>query len=190
MREAILAASHDGDTLGGTFEVIATGVPPGLGGHASWDRKLDGRLGQAVMSIPAIKGVEIGLGFEAARRRGSEVHDAIGFDAAARRFTRRTNRAGGLEGGISNGEAIRVRAAMKPISTLRRALPSVDVRTKEPFEAAFERSDVCAVPAAAVVGEAMVAIVLASALLEKLGSDSLRELLRHLEGLRVQLAEY
>lgn len=190
MRAAIKAASHDGDTLGGTFEVIATGVPPGLGSHVAWDRKLDGRLAGAVASIQAIKGVEIGLGFESARRRGSQVHDAIGWDGGGRRFTRPTNRAGGLEGGISNGEPIVVRAAMKPIATLRRALASVDVRTKEPFEAAFERSDVCAVPAAAIVGEAMVAVVLAEALLEKLGGDSMRELSRNLEGLRAQLASF
>jgi chorismate synthase len=190
MRAAIKAASHDGDTVGGTFEVIATGVPPGLGSHVAWDRRLDGRLAGAVASIQAIKGVEIGLGFAAARRRGSEVHDPIGWDATARRFVRPTNRAGGVEGGISNGEPIVVAAAMKPIATLRRALGSVDVRTKEPFEAAFERSDVCAVPAAAVVGEAMVAIVLAEALLEKLGGDSMRELGRNLEGLREQIAAF
>ncbi len=190
MRAAILEASHAGDTLGGTFEVVATGAPPGLGSHVQWDRRLDGRLAQALMSIQAIKGVEIGLGFEAASRRGSEVHDAIAFDAAASAFTRPTNRAGGLEGGLTNGMPIVCRAAMKPIATLRRALPSADVVTKLPFEAAFERSDVCAVPAASVVGEAMVLVTVADALIEKLGGDSLGELRRALEGYRAQLRAY
>jgi chorismate synthase len=142
------------------------------------------------MSIPAIKGVSIGLGFEAAGLPGSEVHDPIGYDAADRAFTRPSNRAGGLEGGITNGMPVVCRAAMKPISTLRRALPSVDVRTKEAFEAAFERSDVCAVPAASVIGEAMVAITLAGAMLEKLGGDSLGEVQRNLEGYRAQIRAY
>jgi chorismate synthase len=190
MRAAILAAAHAGDTLGGTFEVVATGVPPGLGSHVQWDRKLDGRLAQALMSIHAIKGVEIGLGFEAARVRGSEVHDPIGYDEATRTFPRASNRAGGLEGGITNGMPVVCRAAMKPIATLKKALPSVDVRTKEAFDAAFERSDVCAVPAASVVGEAMVAITLADALLEKLGGDSLREMIDNLASYRRRLAEY
>jgi chorismate synthase len=188
MRAAILAAAHAGDTLGGTFEVVATGVPPGLGSHVQWDRKLDGRLAQALMSIHAIKGVEIGLGFGAARVRGSEVHDPIGYEAGG--FTRPSNRAGGLEGGITNGMPVVCRAAMKPIATLKKALPSVDVRTKEPFEAAFERSDVCAVAAASVVGEAMVAGTLAEALLEKLGGDSLREMGDNLASYRRRLAEY
>jgi chorismate synthase len=190
MREAIREAAHAGDTLGGIFEVVAIGVPPGLGSHTQWDRKLDGRLAQALMSIPAIKGVAIGVGFEAAGMLGSEVHDPIGYDAAARAFTRPSNRAGGLEGGITNGEPVVCRAAMKPISTLRRALPSVDVRTKEAFSAAFERSDVCAVPAASVIGEAMVAITLAGALMEKLGGDSLGEVVRNLEGYRGQIRAY
>jgi chorismate synthase len=190
MRDAIREASHRGDTLGGVFEVIATGLPPGLGSHVQWDRKLDGRLAQALMSIQAIKGVEMGIGFEAARAAGSEVHDPIGYDAAARVFTRPVNRAGGLEGGITNGMPLVCRAAMKPIATLKRALPSVDVRTKEPFEAAFERSDICAVAAASVVGEAMVAITLAAALLEKLGGDSLVELARNLDGYLRQVREY
>jgi chorismate synthase len=167
---------------------VATGVPPGLGSHVQWDRKLDGRLAQALMSIHAIKGVEIGLGFGAARVRGSEVHDPIGYEAG--RFTRPSNRAGGLEGGITNGMPVVCRAAMKPIATLKKALPSVDVRTKEPFEAAFERSDVCAVAAASVVGEAMVAVTLAESLLEKLGGDSLRELDDNLASYRRRLAEY
>jgi chorismate synthase len=190
MREAIHAASHDGDTLGGVFEVRATGLVPGLGSHVQWDRRLDGRLAQALMSIQAIKGVEIGLGFDAARRRGSEVHDAIDWRAEAERYARPTNGAGGLEGGMSNGETLVCRAAMKPISTLRRALRSVDVRTKERSDAAFERSDICAVSAASVVGEAMVAFVLADALLEKCGGDSLRELLRNLDGYRAQIAAH
>lgn len=190
MRAAILETAHAGDTLGGTFEVVATGVPPGLGSHVQWDRKLDGLLAQALMSIHAIKAVEIGIGSEVARRRGSEVHDAIGYDAATRTFTRPTNRAGGLEGGITNGMPVVCRASMKPIATLKRALPSVDVVTKEPFAAAFERSDVCAVAAASVVGEAMVAITLAGALLEKTGGDSLGEVLRNLDGIRRQNAEY
>lgn len=188
MRAAIHEAAHAGDTLGGIFEVVGTGLPPGLGSHVQWDRKLDGRLGQALMSIQAIKGVEIGVGFAAARARGSEVHDAIGWDGAA--FTRPTNRAGGLEGGITNGMPLVCRAAMKPIATLKKALPSVDVRTKESFEAAFERSDVCAVAAASVVGEAMVAITVADALLEKLGGDSLRELEANLAGYLRRVAEY
>ncbi len=190
MRAAILETAHAGDTLGGTFEVVATGVPPGLGSHVQWDRKLDGLLAQAMMSIHAIKAVEIGIGFEVSRRRGSEVHDAIAYDAATRAFTRPTNRAGGLEGGITNGMPVVCRAAMKPIATLKRALPSVDVQTKEPFAAAFERSDICAVAAASVVGEAMVAITLAGALLEKTGGDSLGEVRRNLEGIRRQNAEY
>lgn len=181
MREAIHAASHQGETLGGTFEVIATGLPPGLGSHTHWDRKLDGRLAQALMSIPAIKGVEIGLGFAAARRVGSAVHDAILWDDA-RGFTRATNRAGGLEGGVSNGMPLVCRAAMKPISTLKRGLPSVEIRTREAATSAFERSDVCAVPAASVVGEAMVALVLADAVLEKFGGDALVETRRNLDG--------
>ncbi|MBL8743564.1 MAG: chorismate synthase, partial [Myxococcales bacterium] len=189
MREAILAASHAGDTLGGVFEVVATGVPPGLGSHVQWDRKLDGRLAQALMSIPAIKGVEIGLGFEAATRPGSAVHDAI-ERGGPYGFTRSRNGAGGLEGGISNGMPIVCRAAMKPISTLRKPLASVDVVSKETSLAAFERSDICAVPAASVVGEAMVAIALADAVLEKLGGDSLHELRRNWEGYARQLATY
>lgn len=190
MRKAILETAHAGDTLGGIFEVVAMGVPPGLGSHVQWDRKLDGRLGQALLSIHAIKGVEVGLGFEAARVRGSAVHDPIGYDVAAHRFTRPTNHAGGLEGGITNGMPVVCRAAMKPIATLKRALPSVDVRTKEPFEAAHERSDVCAVAAASVVGEAMMAITLADAFLEKFGGDSLGELRRNVDGYREQLERY
>jgi chorismate synthase len=190
MKDAIREAAHAGDTLGGVFEVVATGVMPGLGSHVQWDRKLDGRLAQALMCIQAMKGVEIGAGFGAARSRGSEVHDAIHYDAQARRFVRPTNRAGGLEGGITNGEPVVCRVAMKPIATLKKALKSVDVRTKEAYDAAFERSDVCAVAAASVVGEAMVCIVLADALLEKFGGDSMVELARNVAGFRAQLADY
>ena len=190
MKDAIRETAHAGDTLGGVFEVVATDVPTGLGAHVQWDRKLDGRLAQALMSIQAIKGVEVGDGWRDAQLRGSEVHDAIYYDAGARRFTRKTNRAGGLEGGITNGENVVCRAAMKPIATLKRPLPSVDVRTKEPFEAAHERSDICAVAAASIVGEAMVAITLADALLEKFGGDSLKELVRNVDGYRAQIEAF
>src|ERR1700722_6490142 len=186
MKDAIREAAHAGDTLGGVCEVIARGVMPGLGSHVQWDRKLDGRLAQALMSIQAMKAVEIGAGFAAARTRGSEVHDPIHYDAHQHRFYRPTNRAGGLEGGITNGEPVVCRVAMKPIATLKKALASVDVRTKEAYEAAFERSDVCAVAAASVVGEAMVCIVLTDALLEKFGADSMRELVRNVQGYRSQ----
>ncbi len=172
-----------GDTCGGTFEVIAHGVPAGLGSHVQWDRKLDGRLAQAMVSIPAVKAVSIGLGVEAAARLGSNVHDEIlppapGSDGL--RLQRPTNRAGGLEGGVTNGEEVRVTGFMKPIATLMKPLRSVDLTTLEIAPAAIERSDVCAVPAAAVVGEAMVALVLADAFLEKYGGDSVREIEQHL----------
>lgn len=185
MIDAIDDAKRAGDTLGGVFEVVARGLPVGLGSHVSWDRKLDGRLAAALMSIQAIKGVEIGLGFEAAARPGSRVHDAIVADPNGIRaagYGRTSNRAGGLEGGISTGLPLVVRAAMKPISTLMQPLQTVDLRTRERGEAVRERSDVCAVPAAAVVGEAMVAIVLADAVLEKFGGDSLAEVQRNLAG--------
>ena len=190
VKDAIRETAHAGDTAGGVFEVVALGVPPGLGSHVHWDRKLDGRLAQALVSIHAVKAAEIGDGWEAARRRGSQVHDPIGYDPESKAFTRPTNHAGGLEGGITNGQPIVCRGAMKPIATLKKALPSVDVRTKEAFDAAFERSDVCAVAAASIVGEAMVAIVLADALLEKVGGDSMRELVRNLEGYRAQLRDF
>jgi chorismate synthase len=173
MLAAIDQAKIEGDTLGGVFEIIATGVPVGLGSYTQWDQRLDGELAKALMSIPAVKGVEIGLGFEAAERLGSKVHDEIGYD---NEYTRSSNNAGGIEGGISNGMPVIVRAAMKPIPTLVKPLQSVDLRTKEAAPAHSERSDVCAVPAAAVVGEAMVAISLTTALLDKFGSDSLDEL--------------
>lgn len=178
MIEAIDAAKGKGDTLGGVFEVVAVGCPVGLGSYVHWDRKLDGRLAQAFCSIHAIKGAEVGMGFEAARRPGSEVHDEILLDPSGG-FTRGTNSAGGLEGGVTNGQPVVVRAAMKPISTLRRPLRSVDVETKSAVEAVVERSDVCAVPAAGVVGEAMMAIVLAEAFLAKFGGDSLDEIRRN-----------
>ncbi len=173
-------AKADGDTLGGSFEVIVTGLPVGLGSYVQWDRKLDGRLAQAVMSIPAIKGVGIGIGAEAARRPGSGVHDEI-LPPEGHGPVRPTNRAGGLEGGVTNGEDVRVVGHMKPIATLMQPLRSIDLTTLEPAPAAIERSDVCAVPAAAVVGEAMVAIVLADALLERFGADSIAQIRRHLE---------
>jgi len=176
--EAIDRAKAGGDTLGGIFEVVALGCPVGLGSYVQWDRKLDGLLAQAFCSIHAIKGAEIGLGFEAARRPGSQVHDEILF-AEDVGFQRASNSAGGLEGGVTNGQPVIVRAVMKPISTLRKPLRSVDVATKAPVEAVVERSDVCAVPAAGVVGEAMMAIVMARAFLEKFGGDSIDEMRRN-----------
>jgi chorismate synthase len=174
-------AGKDGDTLGGVIEVRVDGVPFGLGTHAQWDQKLDGRLAQAVMAVQAIKGVEIGLGFEGARRRGSQVHDPIQFDPSQRStpnlgFVRPTNNAGGLEAGMTNGQPLVIRAAMKPISTLARPLESINLETKEKEEAAYERSDVCAVPAASVIVENVVAFEVARALVEKFGGDSLTEM--------------
>jgi chorismate synthase len=180
MREEIDLARKDGDTLGGVIEVAIYGLPPGLGSHVHWDRRLDGRLAGAMMSIHAIKGVEIGDGFTTARRRGSLAHDEI--EGSGNGIRRRTNRAGGIEGGMSTGEQIRVRAAMKPISTVPRALETVDVRTGEPARAINQRSDVTAVPAAGVVAEAMAALVLADAALEKFGGDSVAETRRNLRG--------
>jgi chorismate synthase len=176
-------AREAGDTVGGSFEVIAHGVPAGLGSYAQWDRKLDGRLAQGMMSIPAIKAVGIGYGVEAARRPGSRVHDEIVVSANSPAdepvIARPTNRAGGLEGGVTNGEEVRVSGFMKPISTLMKPLRSVDLTTLEEAPAAIERSDVCAVPAAAVVGEAVVCLVLADAVLERFGGDSMRQLHAH-----------
>ena len=185
-------AKERGDTLGGVFEVVATGVPVGLGSYVSWDTKLDGRLAGAVMSVQAVKGVEIGLGFTGARRPGSDVHDAIVRNddkPRAGRIGRASNRAGGLEGGVSTGEPIVVRGAMKPISTLRKPLPSVDLRDGSVGDAAVERSDVCAVPAAGVVAESMVALVLADAFLDKFGGDSVGEIRRNLDGYLTHLTE-
>ncbi|HSB08056.1 MAG TPA: chorismate synthase [Blastocatellia bacterium] len=178
------------DTLGGIFEVVARGVAPGLGSHTQWNRKIDGRLAQAIMSIPAVKAVEIGAGVGVSRSTGSQVHDVIGYNPAERRFTRPTNRAGGIEGGITNGEEVRISGHLKPISTLRQPLASVDVLTKQESAAAFERSDIVAVPAAGVIGEAMVAIVLATAAREKFGGDSLAEMKRNFEGYMDQLKRY
>lgn len=181
VRHLVDQCQKAGDTLGGVIEVRVEGVPFGLGSHAQWDQKLDGRLAQAVMSIQAIKGVEIGLGFEAARRRGSEVHDPIGYDPSQAEtptlgFVRPTNHAGGLEGGMSNGQPIVLRAAMKPISTLARPLESVNLRTRQPESASYERSDVCAVAAASVIVENVVAFEIARAVVDKFGGDSLVEL--------------
>jgi len=182
MIRRIDAAKAAGDTLGGIVEVVALGVPVGLGSHVSWDTKLDGRLAQALMSIPAVKGVELGLGFEAARRKGSEVHDEI-----MPGFARATNRAGGTEGGMTTGEPLVVRVAMKPISTLMSPLKTVDLKTGGPAQAQSERSDVTAVPAMGVIAEAMMAIVLVEALLEKFGGDALSELKRNVDGYLAQV---
>jgi chorismate synthase len=179
-----------GDSVGGIFEVVARGLPPGLGSHAQWDEKIDGKLARAVMCIQAVKAVEIGAGVSAAQSYGSEVGDEIGYDAARHRFTRPTNRAGGIEGGITNGEDVVVRGYLKPISTLRRGLGTVDLKTKESVRAAYERSDVCVVPAGGVAGEAMVALVLAEAFLEKFGGDSIGETRRNYDGYQRQLDEF
>lgn len=200
MKKRIDRARRDGDSLGGVFEVVAVGVPPGLGSHVQWDRKLDGRLAQALMSIQAIKGVEAGVGFRAGVLPGSKVHDEIfykrgkanarGFWPQAPRFFRKTNNAGGMEGGMSNGEPVVLRAVMKPIPTLYKPLRSIDIQTKRPFKASVERSDVCAVPAAAVIAEAAVAFELANAFIEKFGGDSIVELGRNYKGYLRQIAAY
>jgi chorismate synthase len=182
MIAAIDQAQESGDSLGGVVEVVVLGAPVGLGSHVHWDRRLDGRLAAALMSIQAFKGVEIGAGFGAARLPGSQVHDEIEYDACG--FSRRTNRAGGLEGGMTNGEPVVIRGAMKPIPTLYKPLQTVDLKSKLPFQAAVERSDVCAVPAAAVVAEAVVAIEIAAAMLEKFGGDSMEELQTNLAAYR------
>jgi chorismate synthase len=181
-----------GDSVGGIFEVVAHGVPPGLGTYAQWDERLDAQLAAAVMSLQAVKAVEIGSGIAAATSPGSAVHDEIGYGETSRftAFTRPHNHAGGIEGGVSNGEEIRVRGYLKPISTLRRPLQSVDFATRQPVSAAYERSDVCVVPAAGVGGEAMVALTLARCALEKFGGDSMGETLRNFEGYREQLNRY
>jgi chorismate synthase len=177
-----------GDTVGGVFEVVAHNVPPGLGSHVTWDSRLDGKLAQAIVSMQAVKGVEIGFAAEGAANFGSAVQDTIHYSGG--RFTRGANRAGGLEGGISNGQDLLVRGLLKPISTLRRPLESVDLVTREAALAAYERSDVCVVPAAGVIGEAMVALVLAQAFLEKFGGDSLVETRRNFEGFLDQVRNY
>src|ERR1700676_5562393 len=190
MKEEVDAALKAGNTVGGIFEVVAHNVPVGLGSHAQWDEKLDGRLAQAVMSIQAVKAVEIGAGVTAAGSYGSEVQDEISYDKPARRFRRSSNRAGGLEGGITNGEDVIVRGYLKPISTLRRALGTANMVTKEPVQAAYERSDWCVVPAAGVAGEAMVALVLADAFLQKFGGDSLAEMRRNFDNYARQIQEF
>lgn len=190
MIAAIDAAREAGDSVGGVFEVLARGVPPGLGSHVHWDRRLGSRLGGAVLSIQGVKAVSIGDGIDGAGRRGSAHHDPILYDAERRRFRRPTNRAGGIEGGMSNGEMIRVQGYLKPLSTLPRPLPSVDLVDKSPFEATRERTDTIPINAAGVVGEAMVCIVLTDALLDKCGGDSLGELLRNLSGYRESLRAY
>ena len=190
MVKEIQRAQKEGDTIGGTFEVIARGVPTGLGSHTGWDTRLDGKLAQAMMSVNAVKAVEIGDGVKVAYRLGSDAHDEIAYDNTNRRFYRLTNRAGGIEGGISNGEDIRVIGYLKPIPTLKKALRSVDMITKEPFVAQHERSDTCTVPAAGVIGETMVALVLATAFLEKFGGDSIDETRRNYEAYLKQLRDY
>ncbi|PZN10171.1 MAG: chorismate synthase, partial [Bacillota bacterium] len=202
MVEAIRAAGQAGDTLGGVFEVLVTGLPAGLGSHVMWDRRLEGRLAGALMALNAIKGVEVGLGFAAAALPGSRVHDPIGYDPGRARptggdvrgatggFFRYRNGAGGIEGGITTGEPLVVRAAMKPLATLRRPLASADLLTGEAFSAHHERSDICAVPAAGVVAEAIVALELASAWLEKFGGDSMDEVRRNYESYCRQLAAF
>ena len=190
MKAIVDETYRTGDTIGGVFEVRAHGVPVGLGSHIAWDTRLDGRLAQAIVSIQAVKGVHIGAADEAAEAFGSKVQDPIGYDRASTRFTRGANKAGGLEGGITNGEEIVVRGLLKPISTLRRPLESADLVTKESAAAAYERSDVCVVAAAGVIGEAMVALVLAQSLLGKFGGDSLRETRRNYEAYLQQMRAF
>jgi chorismate synthase len=190
MKAVVDEAFRTGDTIGGVFEIVAHNVPPGLGSHITWDSRLDGRLAQAIVSMQAVKGVEIGFAQEGSASFGSKVQDTIHYDRGERRFTRGANRAGGLEGGMTNGQDVLVRGLLKPISTLRRPLESVDLTTREPALAAYERSDVCVVPAAAVIGEAMVAYVLAQAFLEKFGGDSLEETRRNFDGYLEQVKNF
>ena len=192
MKAEVDAVLRTGDTIGGVFEVIVHGLPPGVGTHVNWDERMDGLLAQAVMSLQAVKAVEIGRGVTAAESLGSTVHDAIGYEATDgfTKFSREHNNAGGLEGGISNGEDVVVRGYLKPISTLRRPLGSISYESREPVKAAYERSDVCVVPAAGVAAEAMVALTLAKLVLEKFGGDSLRELKRNFDGYREQILRY
>jgi chorismate synthase len=192
MKEEVDKVLKTGDSVGGVFEVVAHGVPPGLGTYAQWDERLDALLAGAVMSLQAVKAVEIGSGVTAAASPGSQVHDEIGYDGSIgyTKFSRSRNNAGGIEGGVSNGEEIRVRGYLKPISTLRRPLQSVDFATREPVKAAYERSDVCVVPAAGVAGEAMVALTLARTALEKFGGDSMVETKRNFAGYLEQLKNY
>ncbi len=190
MRIEVDAALKAGDTVGGEFEVVAHNVPVGLGSHAQWDEKLDGKLAQALMSVQAVKAVEIGAGILAAGSYGSEVQDEISYDKSVRKFRRASNRAGGLEGGITNGEDVVIRGFLKPISTLRKPLGTADMVTKEPVQAAYERSDWCVVPAGGVAGEAMVALVLADAFLQKFGGDSLAEMRRNFNSYAQQIDEF
>lgn len=180
---------EEGDTLGGVFEIIVRGAPVGLGSYTQWDRRIGSRIASAIMSIQAVKGVSFGAGFETAHLRGSMVHDEIFYDNK-RGFYRTTNNAGGIEGGMTTGEAIVVRAVMKPIATLFAPLVSVDIKTKRPVKASVERSDVCAVPAAGVIGEAVVAIELAGAMIEKFGGDSMREMKRNYNGYLEQIKKF
>jgi chorismate synthase len=193
MKAEVDAVLRTGDTVGGVFEVVIHGLPPGVGTHANWDERLDGILAQAVMSLQAVKAVEIGRGVTAAESVGSAVHDAIGYEGSEDNFTkfsREHNNAGGIEGGISNGEDVIVRGYLKPISTLRRPLGSVSFETREPVKAAYERSDVCVVPAAGVAAEAMVALAVGRLVLEKFGGDSLGELHRNFKGYLEQIKRY
>jgi chorismate synthase len=192
MKEEVDNALRTGDSVGGVFEVVGHSVPPGLGSYAQWDERLDALLAAAVMSLQAVKAVEIGSGIHAAYSAGSAVHDEIGYQKQSgfAGFTRTRNNAGGIEGGVSNGQEIRVRGYLKPISTLRRPLQSVDFATREPVKAAYERSDVCVVPAAGVAAEAMVALTLARCALEKFGGDSMRETKRNFQGYLEQLKNY
>lgn len=191
MKAEVDAVLRTGDTVGGVFEVVVHGLPPGVGTHVNWDERMDGLLAQAVMSLQAVKAVEIGRGVTAAESVGSVVHDAIGYEGHAfTRFSREHNNAGGLEGGISNGEDVIVRGYLKPISTLRRPLASVSFETREPVKAAYERSDVCVVPAAGVAAEAMVALTVARLVLDKFGGDSLRETQRNFNGYCEQIRAY
>ncbi len=190
MKAVVDQIYRTGDTVGGVFEVVAHGVPVGLGSHIAWDTRLDGKLAQAIVSMQAVKGVEVGFAAEGAAAFGSKVQDTIHYNREAQEFTRGANRAGGLEGGITNGQDVIVRGLLKPISTLRKPLESVELETREPALAAYERSDVCVVPAAGVVGEAMVALVLATAVLEKFGGDSLRETKRNYEAYLEQVKSF
>ena len=190
MKAVVDQAYKTGDTVGGVFEVVARGVPPGLGSHIAWDTRLDGRLAQAIVSMQAVKGVEVGYAAEGAAAFGSKVQDTIHYSREQREFTRGANRAGGLEGGMTNGQDILVRGMLKPISTLRRPLESVDLETRDAALAAYERSDIAVVPAAGVIGEAMVALVLASAMIEKFGGDSLAETRRNYQGYLEQVKNF
>ncbi len=190
MVDAIKNAAESGDTIGGIFTVVAEGVPPGLGSHTQWDLKLDGRIAGALMSIQAVKGVEVGLGFDTVNFNGSEVHDEIKYDKKKKIFYRNSNNAGGIEGGMTNGEHLIFRAAMKPISSLKRPLSSIDIKTKKKVDSEIVRSDICAVPAAGVVGEAVVALEIAKSLKEKIGGDSLIEMKRNFVNYMKQIINF